>query len=363
MAMLHGGDAAPIRVGVLNALADGPSTDITAGGGLEHYLRVAADEVRATGRLDRDVEFVTAYGLGLPRGTAAAIERAYAELVAQDVLVIVGPAIGDNALVATPLADAARVPTIHWAGTGKARSEWMFHLQVGSHEDEATVLVRHLVANGARSVGLVYDRSPIGKRYAAYLESECEVHGLDITARRSVSPVVSDASAEVRAVMGTAPDALVYLGLGLSGRAVAVAKRDAGWDAPACMNSAGMFGHSPEVGADLDGWTYVDMYSDTNTTLAALRARLGPDHAPERAGASPAYGYDLGQLVAEGLARAPELTRTGVRDGLELIKWVPAAEGHEGTMLSFGTQDRGALHGRYLVLRRWDHGRSVEIDH
>ena len=60
---------------------------------------------------------------------------------------IVGPAIGDNALVATPLADAACVPTIHWAGTGKARSEWMFHLQVGSHEDEATVLVRQIVAH------------------------------------------------------------------------------------------------------------------------------------------------------------------------------------------------------------------------
>jgi branched-chain amino acid transport system substrate-binding protein len=103
------------------------------------------------------------------------------------------------------------------------------------------------------------------------------------------------------------------------------------------------------------------MYSDTNTTLAALRDRLGPDHAPERAGSSPAYGYDLGQLVAEGLARAPELTRAGVRDGLELIKWVPAVEGHEGTMLSFGTQDRGALHGRYLVLRRWERGRSVEV--
>lgn len=353
--------AAPIRVGVLNDLAAGPSDDITSAGGLEHYLRFAIDEVRATGRLDRDVELITAYGIGLPRGTAAAVEHAYAELVARDVLVVVGPAIGDNALVAAPLAEAARVPTIHWAGTGKARNEWMFHLQVGSHEDEATVLARHLVATGARTLGLVYDRSPIGKRYAAYLESECEILGLDITARRSVSPVVTDASAEVRTVMATNPDALVYLGLGLSGRAVATAKRAAGWDVPALMNSAGMFGHVPAVAADLDGWIYVDMYSDANTTLAALRERLGPDHTPDTVGASPVYGYDLGQLVAEGLARAPELTREGVRDGLEAIKWVPAVEGHEGTMLSFGTQDRGALHGRYLVLRRWESGTSVEV--
>ena len=63
---------------------------------------------------------------------------------------------------------------------------------------------------------------------------------------------------------------------------------------------------------------------------------------------------------AEGLARAPELTREGVRRGLEQVKWLPAAEGCDGTMLGFGIQDRGALHGRYLVVRQWLGGQSVE---
>jgi hypothetical protein len=78
-------------------------------------------------------------------------------------------------------------------------------------------------------------------------------------------------------------------------------------------------------------------------------------------GRPAAYVYHDGAIAAEGLARATELTRTGVRDGLEAVKWVPAAEGHEGTHLSFGTQDRGALHGRYLVLRRWEQGESLEV--
>jgi hypothetical protein len=42
-----------------------------------------------------------------------------------------------------------------------------------------------------------------------------------------------------------------------------------------------------------------------------------------------------------------------VREGLELVKWIPAAEGYEGTMMSFGHHDRGALHGRYMVMRQW----------
>ena len=43
------------------------------------------------------------------------------------------------------------------------------------------------------------------------------------------------------------------------------------------------------------------------------------------------------------------------------MKWLPAAEGYEGTLLGFGVHDRGALHGRYLVLRQWLDGESVEV--
>ena len=54
----------------------------------------------------------------LARAAAGGDERAYAELVAQDVLMIVGPAIGDNALVATPLAERHRIPVVLDLGIG-----------------------------------------------------------------------------------------------------------------------------------------------------------------------------------------------------------------------------------------------------
>ena len=98
---------------------------------------------------------------------------------------------------------------------------------------------------------------------------------------------------------------------------------------------------------------------DLEETLASLRERLGI--APANS-LGAAKGYDLGRLVAEGLARAPERTREGVKEGLELVKWLPAAEGHEGTLLGFGKHDRGALHGRYLVMRQWLDGNSVELE-
>ena len=266
--------AAPIRVGVLNDMSDGPPgpSDV------EQWLRLAIDELIEAGRLDRDVEFVHSFGLGLPSGTAAAVERAFVELVEQDVLVVVGPAIGDNALVATPFAERHRVPTLNWAGVERARSEYMFHLQVGSHEDESIVLARHLAAIGARRVGVVHDRSPIGRRHVDFLLAEAEVLGLAVVAQTSVGPLAEDATAEVDQVLTGGPDGLVYLGLGLAAPAVARAVTAAAGKGQRAMNTAGIRGHDPEFGHVIDGWIYIDMYSDANTTLAALleRARRQP---------------------------------------------------------------------------------------
>jgi len=349
--------AAPVRVGILHDMSDAVDDEFP-GGSLEARLRPAVEERVASGRLDREVEFVHAAGLGLPEGSAAAVARAFGALDEQDVLLVVGPAVGDNALVATPLADEARLPTINWAGTERARSEFMFHLQVGSHEDESVLLARHVASLGASRVGMVFDRSPIGRRYAAFFESECGVLDLELTARTAIAPLAEDATDEVAAARASGADALVYLGLGLVGTVVARAHRDAGWDVPAAMNSAGLRGYDPSYGREIEGWVYVDMVADDNRVLADLRA--GSDGAPVPA-MTLAVAHDLGQLVAEGVARAPELTREGVRDGLELVKLVPAAEGRAGTTLGFGHLDHGALHGEYLVLRQWRDGTSVEV--
>ncbi|CAN7200961.1 ABC transporter substrate-binding protein [Phenylobacterium sp. LjRoot225] len=345
---------APLKVGVLNDMSDGPPGP----GDVERWLRLCVDDLAAAGRLDREVEFVHAWGLGLPGGTAAAVERAYADLAQQDVLLIVGPAIGDNALVATPLAERHRTPTLNWAGAERARGDYMFHLQVGSHEDESIVLARYLAALGLKRVGVACDRSPIGRKHLQFLQSEAEILGLRIVAISGLAPLAEEATAEVDELLDARPDAILYLGLGLAAPAVARALTARGWHGPRAMNTAGLRGYWADFAQVIDGWAYVDMHSDGNRTLAALRERLGVSPA---AALAAAKGYDLGRLVAEGLARAPERTRDGVREGLEQVKWLAAAEGHEGTLLGFGVHDRGALHGRYLVMRQWRDGMSVEL--
>jgi ABC-type branched-subunit amino acid transport system substrate-binding protein len=345
---------ATVRVGVLNDMGDLGS----APGDVTDWLEREVEVLRASGRITFPVEFCHAYGLGLPSGTAEAIERAYQELVDQDVVLIVGPAIGDNALVAAPLAERLRVPTINWAGAERARGKYMFQLQVGSHEDESLVIARHLVTIGARRLGVIFDISPIGTRHLKYLEAEAAILGLEIVSQEGISPLSQESAAQVASVLAADPDAVVYLGLGVSAPPVAEALLQAGWQGPRIMNTAGLRGYHGEFAQVCDGWLYVDMHSDANATLQALRQMLD---VPASGALAAAKGHDLGRLVAEGLARARDPSREGVRIGLEQVKWLPAAEGEAGTLLGFGVQDRGALHGRYLVMRQWRAGESVEI--
>ncbi|VWX51687.1 ABC transporter substrate-binding protein [Novosphingobium sp. 9U] len=343
-----------VRVGVLNDMADlGPGP-----GDMTDWLEREVERLGARGRITAPVEFVHAYGLGLPSGTAEAIEKAYQELVDQDVVLIVGPAIGDNALIAAPLAERARVPTINWAGAERARSRYMFQLQVGSHEDESLVIARHLARSGAQRIAVVYDNSPIGTRHLKHLDDEAAILGLQVVARADISPLAHEAEQQVTAALGGGPDGFVYLGLGVSAPPVAQALTRSGWTGPRIMNTAGLRGYHGDFAQVCDGWIYVDMHSDENRTLQALRQEMGLSASEALAAAK---GHDLGRLVAEGIARARDISREGLRVGLEQVKWLPAAEGEEGTLLGFGIQDRGALHGRYLVVRQWVDGRSIEV--
>jgi ABC-type branched-subunit amino acid transport system substrate-binding protein len=234
----------------------------------------------------------------------------------------------------------------------------MCHLQVGSHEDESIVLARHLAASGHRRLSLVSDRSPIGVRHRQFLLEEADRTGLTVVADVQIDAVATQADEEVAALLASEPDAVVYFGVGLALQPVGIALAAQGWDGARFTGTAGLRGHSPDFVAAVEGWHYLDMYADDNPVLGAL---LGRDELQGRPASSVARGYDLGRLAAEALARATAATRDGVREGLERVKWLAAAEGHAGTLLGFGHRDRGALHGRYLVLRRWARGVSVAV--
>jgi branched-chain amino acid transport system substrate-binding protein len=341
--------ALPVRIGLLYDFPQGDDLFAKA-------LRLGVDDVAATGRLDRDIELVERQARGLPSGSEAEVVRAFGELVDDDVLAIVGPSISDNALIAAPLCDAARVPAINYSGGERTRSQWMFHYQVGSLEEEPPVLVARMVERGLRRAAVVFDQSPVGRRYAECFEAARARAGVEVTATASIAPLAQDAEALLDGLRRSEPDVLIYFGLGVASRAVSLARQALGWDIPVLANSALMFGYArPDWRDGYAGWEYIDTIADDNTTRAALRER-----APYAAGGPiGCCAYDVGRLLGEAIARSEHLTRAGIADGLRRVKQLPATSGHEGTLMGFGVWDHAALKGHFLVLRTWRDGRSV----
>jgi ABC-type branched-subunit amino acid transport system substrate-binding protein len=340
-------------------LYDFPQHD--GGASVEEAIRHGISEAADAGRLDRPVELVARQAHGLPAGTIHDVERCFAELVADGVLAIVGPAVSDNGLVVGGLAEQACVPCINYTGGEHTRSAWMFHYQVGSLEEEPLLLVELLHRMGHSDIALAYDRTPVGRRYADAFGQGADAAGLQVIASAAVDPLADSAdglAAVVARFRSADPGALCYLGMGVAARGLAMAVDEAEWHVPVVANSALMFAYLHREWRELwEGWTYIDTLSDGNRTLARLR-----ETAP-RTGRGPVgvAAYDIGRLLGEGLARTAHLTRDGLREGLESVKRLPASSGLEGTTMGFGHYDHGALKGPYLVLRRWQGGRSVEV--
>jgi hypothetical protein len=312
------------RIGVLH---DFPPAG--EGGSFERNVRRGLQRVADSGRLDVDVEIVhaTTVGLPLPGGSAHAVEAAFRELADRGVVAILGPAISDNAIVVRPLADAARVPTLNYSGSEETRSEYGFQYQVGSLEDEPSLLAESLAARGLTRVSVERDGSYVGRRMAGFFEHAAAVAGLSIDAR-------ADA------------DAIVCLGMWDTAQKLAAAQPAL----PVVANSALIYGHhDPDAARRWEGWAYADTFSEANATYAGLG----------EVGSAVACQYDLGRLVGEALARARVLSGREVMEGLEQVKAVPAASGEPGTVMGFGRYDRAALKGHYLVIREWRNARSV----
>ena len=216
--MINDSGAAPIKVGLLNDLAEAPSTDLAAGGGVS--ARSASRSTRSATRSPRSRRRVR------PRvgSRPAAARRPPSSAPTPSSSSRTCSSSSDLRSATTRSSrrrwpSATCVPTIHWAGTGgraanrcstcrSARTRtrrpcscvtWSPPARAAS----ASCTTAHRSASATPPTSRPSAKSRAGDRRATL----------------AVAPLADDA--DVGAIMVTAADALVYLGLGLFGRAVA----------------------------------------------------------------------------------------------------------------------------------------------
>jgi ABC-type branched-subunit amino acid transport system substrate-binding protein len=322
--------------------------------------RLLVDAVRvglATSPLAGNVEVLSAAPNGLPGGSEHEFRKGFRQLADAGVLVIIGPGITDNGYVARDLADEIGVPCVIWAAHEQLRSQWSFHFQLGSLEEEALTIVQHLAHLQLRRVALVSDETMNARRHVEWFDIGCRRTGIQVVARSTMPADIRDASGVLDSVHHPDAEVLVYFGRGPSAFPLGLALAAAAWRVPVVGNSSLTHGrlHPGRTGA-WEGWVYLDMFADT-PAVAEANARLGPEVAATPVALS---FYDMGRLVGEALWQAAYMTRASIRDGFERVKHLPATVGYPGTMMSLGYRDRVVLKGRYLVWRQWQSGKSVE---
>jgi ABC-type branched-subunit amino acid transport system substrate-binding protein len=333
--------------------------------------QLAFEEAHGSGLLDRPVELKVVEVEGLPYARATTILDAVAATVREfQPIAIIGPHTSENVPVIKPYVEKVGIPFIAMCGALDLAGPWTFLTPNGTFSDEAILMVDHAadVCRASR-IGVIREENLLGDEYVAYIKSRAQVRGISVVADVAVGSFI-DSDAAVAAV-GTMREAeaqaYMYVGFGANAFAVLGASQKlaaAGYDAPRITMSIFMGtieGLAPYAGLidNFEGWVGVDQFDERNQTFNAMLDRF-----KKRLGRRPvhcytAQGYDMGNVVAHGLARAKPRSRDGLREGLEKIRRLDAAAGGPGNHISFGPYDHRGYKGDFIVMRQVRNGRNV----
>lgn len=342
----------PIKLGYLSDMTFAPGYDREA---LFQAMRLVFEDGLAKGEIDRPVEIVYREVEGLPKGSVKAVIDAFAELVDEGCLAVIGPSISDNApSVRAAIEERFRVPALTMCGLEEWMGPWTFSLPLGSMSDEPRAWARLVAKGGGRSVGVVVEQSLIGETYLRNFRTACRSEGLRIVAEQAISQVAQDVGEAVERLHAARADAIVHCGFGLGLLHINPALRALDWDPPRYTGTAWQMAFAtPALWKGLEGWVGLDLFDESNPVGQVFLDRYEAAYGTRPTTYSPLARRDLATIILHAFADARPLSPQGVRDALERVKLLPAACGAPGTRISFGNwMHRGWVGDRFMVARR-----------
>jgi len=322
----------------------------------------AYQEAFEAGVIDRPIEIVIRGGHGLPRGRASEVVRAWQELADEGVLAIYGPQKSENALqLHDHIESVGHIPTVTICGTERFYGEWCFGVTNGALGEEPYLIANFLAARGVTQAALVVEKNQTGRDYLDAWNIAAEREGIETVRLDFIAQVETDFDGLVGRLQSDEPQAVVYFGYGYPLISLNQAMERAGWDPLRVANTAILTAVSePEGLALVKGWVGVDQYDEENPTAQSFLDRFEASRGFRPANGVAMFIYDAARVIAHGIGLAPNLSPAGVRDGLEKVKWLPAATGAAGSMLNLGRYQRRAWFGpQYLVMREVFDGPTV----
>ncbi len=333
--------------------------------------QLAFDEAHESGLLDRPVELQVVEVEGLPYARATTLLEAVDAAVRDfQPIAIIGPHTSENVPIINPYAEEIGIPFVAMCGAIDLAGPWTFLTPNGTFPDEAILMVDHAVdVCGASRIGLIREDNLLGDEYATNIKRRAQIRGVSIVADVAVGSFIDgdDGPAAVTAMRDAGADAYMYVGFGANAFAMLGASQKLaadGYDVPRITMSIFMGtieGLAPYVGLidNFEGWVGVDQFDERNVTFTSMLDRFEKRFGRRPVHCYTAQGYDMGNVVAHGLARAKPHSREGLRRGLETIRRLDAAAGGPGNHISFGPYDHRGYKGDYIVMRQIRDGQNV----
>jgi ABC-type branched-subunit amino acid transport system substrate-binding protein len=336
--------------------------------------QLAFDEATESGLLDRPVELKVVELEGLPYARATSVLEAVDEVIRDfQPIALIGPHTSENVPVVKPYVEKMEIPLIAQSGGLDLAGPWTFLTPNGTFSDEAIIIVDHAVdVCGASRIGIIREDNLLGDEYTIYLKSRAHARGASVVADVSVGSFIDGdaALAAVTAMKDAGAQAYVYVGFGANAFAILGASQKLaadGYDAARITMSIFMGtieGLTPYAGLidNFEGWVGVDQFDERNTTFTSMLDRFEKRFGRRPVHCYTAQGYDMGNVVAHGLARSRPHSRDGLRRGLETIRRLDAAAGGPGNHISYGPWDHRGYKGELIVMRQVRDGKNVLAD-
>jgi len=332
---------APIKIGLLGSEWKS----------FRREVDMAFEEGIARGLLDRRYEIIWEESAGLPQDTAQDGIASYNRLCDAGCLVVLGANYTDAAIPLVEETEKRKIPIISMCGTDQFHGEYCFRVGNGDVGDEPALIASWLRNEGHKSIAVISPASPIGDEYFAFLRQECRRQGILIKSVETITTAVRDLPDVLSRARAANADALVWCGYGglFVSDQVRKALNAIDWDPPRIVTTAFMqyiFGFD-----HFEGWVGIDQWCPENPRMHLFHQRFVERYKEDpRAwpNAIPCLTYDMAAIAVEGIHRAPILTGTGIKKGIERIRYLPAVTGGPNTHIAGGPWDHQMFKGDWL---------------
>jgi branched-chain amino acid transport system substrate-binding protein len=322
-----------------SAVAGGPTKDVKVGvvlsltGDSQIYgspqrqaVQLAVDEINAAGAIP-GIKLVPAFEDDA--GTKDRGITAFEKLIKTDnVTAIIGPTLSNTAVAAFPVAQQAGVPSLGVSTTANGIVEigdYIFRDSLAEAQVIPTTIKTAKEKLGLKKVAIIYgiDNAFTKAGYDVFKKA-CDDNGIQIASTQTYTATDTDYSAQLTAIKGTNPDAIIVSALA-EGANIAKQARELGIDAkvtiiggnglnsPAYIRNSGPAGEGTIVGA---AWNSTNDNAANQKFIAAYKAKYNAD--PDQFAAQAYTGV---YILAEAMKNAgPNVDRKTLRDALAGIK-------------------------------------------